>query len=38
LDVGHKASASELIVEGHTGSGYVARALLGSTAENVVVR
>jgi nucleotide-binding universal stress UspA family protein len=27
---------AELIVVGHTGSGYVARALLGSTAENVV--
>ena len=27
---------AELIVVGHTGSGYVTRALLGSTAENVV--
>jgi nucleotide-binding universal stress UspA family protein len=27
---------AELIVVGHTGSGYVARSLLGSTAENVV--
>jgi nucleotide-binding universal stress UspA family protein len=27
---------AELIVLGHTGSGYVMRALLGSTAENVV--
>jgi nucleotide-binding universal stress UspA family protein len=27
---------AELIVMGHTGSGYVTRALLGSTAENVV--
>jgi nucleotide-binding universal stress UspA family protein len=27
---------AELIVLGHTGSGYVTRALLGSTAENVV--
>ena len=27
---------AELIVVGHTGSGYVARALLGSTAENVL--
>jgi hypothetical protein len=29
---------AELIVMGHTGSGYVTRALLGSTAENVVRR
>jgi nucleotide-binding universal stress UspA family protein len=29
-------SRALLIVVGHTGSGYVARALLGSTAENVV--
>ncbi len=27
---------AQLIVVGHTGSGYVTRALLGSTAENVV--
>jgi nucleotide-binding universal stress UspA family protein len=27
---------AELIVVGHTGSGYVTRALLGSTAENVL--
>ena len=27
---------AELIVVGHIGSGYVTRALLGSTAENVV--
>ena len=27
---------AELIVVGHTGAGYVTRALLGSTAENVV--
>ncbi len=27
---------AEMIVVGHTGSGYVTRALLGSTAENVV--